>query len=152
VVPDGGALDARGAPLQGRGDAIIGAGGTDTQPFVNWFEGRGGAPVFDSSVGSQASLSSASGVIFSAPVASFGVSVDYFLLEFVRSEPQGPLAVIGYGFYAPGTTAAAWFFEHRVLANPSSADVAWYVVRWTDQDGDALPGAADDFLVLETGR
>jgi hypothetical protein len=152
-VPDGGALDARGAPLLGRGDALVGAGGTYTQPFVGWFEARGGAPVYDSSVGTLASFSSAAGtVLFSAQVATFGVSVDYFLLEFVRSEPLGPLAVIGYGFYAPGTTAAAWWFEHRVLPTPSASDAAWYVVRWTDLDGDGQPGAADEFLVLGSGR
>jgi hypothetical protein len=152
-VPDGGALDARGAPLLGRGDALVGAGGTYTQPFVGWFEARGGAPVYDSSVGTLASFSSAAGtVLFSAQVATFGVSVDYFLLEFVRSEPMGPLAVVGYGFYAPGTTAAAWWFEHRVLPTPSASDAAWYVVRWTDLDGDGQPGAADEFLVLGSGR
>ncbi len=152
-VPDGGVLDARGAPLLGRGEALVGAGGTYTQPFVGWYEARGGALVYDSSVGTLASFSSAAGtLLFSAQVATFGVSVDYFLLEFVRSEPLGPLAIIGYGFYGPGTTAAAWYFEHRVLPTPAASDAAWYVVRWTDLDGDGLPGAADEFLLLGSGR
>jgi hypothetical protein len=147
----GGLLATNGQPLPGRSETFLAAGGSFGQPFVNWFEASGRSPVYDSSTATLASLSNAGSVIFSEPVANLGASLDYFALEFVRSAPTGPLSVIGYGFYAPGTAAAAWYFEHRVMAQRATFTASWYVVRWNDVDGDHLPGEADQFTLLRSG-
>ena len=148
---NGGVLATSGQPLMGRTETYFAAGGSFAQPFVNWYESSGRSPVSDSSTSTVASLSNAGSVIFSEPVANLGPSLDYFALEFVRSEPTGPLSVIGYGFYAPGTAAAAWYFEHRVLAQRATFTAGWYVVRWNDLDGDHLPSEADQFTMLRSG-
>jgi hypothetical protein len=149
----GGWLDAQGAPVVGRNQNLIAAGGTFTQPFVNWYERTGRAPVFETSAGANVSLSTRAGeVLFTEPLANLGPHLDYFVVEFVRSVTTGPLSVIGYGFYAPGTTAAAWFFEHRVLTQPLTSTDNWYVVRWTDVDGNTVPNEADQFTILRAGN
>ena len=148
----GGLLAADGQPLMGRTDTFFAAGGSFGQPFVNWYEGTGRSPVYDSSTATVASLSNAGSVIFSEPVANLGPSLDYFTLEFVRSAPTGPLSVIGYGFYAPGTVAAAWYFQHRVMAQRTSFTASWYVGRWNDLDGDQQPSEADQFILLRSGN
>ncbi len=146
----GGWLDSTGAPLVGRAEVFVAAGGSFTQPFVGWYERTGRSPVYESTTGELTSLSTRAGdVIFTEPLANLGPHLDYFVVEFVRSESTGPLSVIAYGFYAPGTAAAAWFFEHRVL--PTASSTSWYVVRWNDVDGNALPGDADHFTILRSG-
>ena len=147
----GGLLDANGRPLVSRDETFISAGGSFGQPFVRWYEGTGHSPVVDSSTATEASLSNAGSLIFSEPMANIGPSLDYFTLEFVRSTPNGPLSVIGYGFYGPGTAAAAWYFEHRIMTQRSASSASWYVVRWNDTDGDLKPGQADQFTLLRSG-
>jgi hypothetical protein len=147
----GGLLATNGQPLQGRAETFFAAGGSFGQPFVNWYETTGRSPVSDTSTATVASLSNAGSVIFTEPVANLGPALDYFTLEFVRSAPTGPLSVIGYGFYGPGTVAAAWYFEHRVMAQRSTFTASWYVVRWNDVDGDHLPSEADQFTLLRSG-
>lgn len=152
-VRDGGVLDSNGAPLVDRSEVFVVAGGSHSHPYVRWFETSGLAPVIDSSVGTTASFSNRAGVVLiSEPLASLGPALDYFVVELVRSTPGGPLSLIAYGFYGPGTAAAAWYVEQRVLpALPASTD-SWAVVRWSDGDGDTQPGAADQFIVIASGQ
>jgi hypothetical protein len=149
---DGGLLDADGAPLVERTQTILVAGGSFTQPYVAWLERSGGSLVRDTTSGTTASISTRAGdVIFTEPLANLGPSLDYFVLEFIRADPFGPLSIIAYGFFGPGTTAASWYFEHRVLPARSTSTAQWYVVRWNDLDGDGKPSEADAFVVLRAG-
>jgi hypothetical protein len=149
---DGGVVSRAGAPLEGRDDLLVAAGGSFTQPVVNWLQASGRTQLIDSASNGLASIANRQGnVIFSVPLASLGPGLDYFALELLRSTPGGPLAVLGYGFYAPGTIASGWFFEHRVLAQQGTWPASWYVVRWTDGDGDLQPSAGDTYTVLGSG-
>lgn len=73
---------------------------------------------------------------------------DIFLLELSEEPDLGALVVSGYGMLGPATTAAAWFLENQVLADPTSAE-RWYVVEWTDQ-GELGVDGADLFDALYT--
>ncbi len=148
-----GLVATNGAPLAPRSDTLICTGGGAVQPYVGWLEASGATPVVNSSDGTNSSFSPRGGTpIFSVPAATLSASLDYFVLELVRSEPTGPLSVVSYGFFGPGTAAASWFFEQRVMAQLSTSTQTWYVVRWSDTNGSGLPDDGDDFTVLASGH
>ncbi len=65
---DGGELDATGAPLGTRSQALVVAGGSFRQPFVRWLEAWGNPPIYDSTQNGSYSLSSRTlGPLFSVP-------------------------------------------------------------------------------------
>jgi hypothetical protein len=149
---DGGVLDPQGAPLVGRDQTLVVAGGSYTQPYVHWLEGGLRAPVVDSTAGVVGSFSTRAGeVLFTEPLVNLGPGYDYFLLEVVRGAPFAPVSVVAYGFYVPGTTAAVWYLVHRVLPAQGSFPGQWYVVRWKDLDANAAPSEGDEFLLLRAG-
>lgn len=153
VDDDGGALAPGGAPLGGRDLALVCGGGSYFQPHVAWLEGTQRSPVYDSSDTLTASFSARDGgALFAVPYADFDGGFDYFLLELVRTQPDGPLSLVGYGVFDQGTQAAGWYFGNQLMPAVQSFTDAWYVVRWTDLDGDGQVGAADDFSIVGSGN
>lgn len=153
AVADAGVITAQGAPLVGRGEALVCGGGGFYQKHVDWLERTGVTAVLDTSSSSVATFSLRDGgAVFSTPYAQFDGGFDYFIVELVRSAPRGPISLVGYGIFGSGTTAAAWFFEHRVAPVHGTFTDSWYVVRWNEVDGDGVPSAGDDYTVLASGR
>jgi hypothetical protein len=149
---DGGVLDATGAPIGPRSQALVVAGGSFLQPLVRWLERSASPPIFDSSASGRLSLSSPTlGPLLSVPASEVSSSRDYFVIEVMRPELDGPLVLVAYGFYEPGTRAAAWFFSNRLMPSPAAHGSSWSVQRWTDLDGDGAPGAGDEFTLVGSG-
>ena len=150
---DAGILDSTGAPLVARDDVLLCGGGSFNQPHIEWLENTGVTQVYDSSTPTVASMTRRGGaMIFAEPVANLNQSLDFFVLQLARGRPGGPVTISGYGMYAPGTTAAAYYFEHNVLPALSTHSENFYVVKWTDLDADALPSQAAEFTVLASGH
>jgi hypothetical protein len=150
---DGGVIAASGEPLVGRDEALVCGGGGFFQKHVDWLETTGVSPVYDSSTLEAASFSTRDGgVVFSTPFSDYDGGFDYFLLELVRTQPTGPLSLVGYGVFGEGTRAAGWFFENRIAPDAGDWSDSWYVIRWDDSDFDGLPSPADTFTVLGAGR
>ncbi len=146
-------LDTEGAPQSTHDDVYVCGGGSFGQLHVAWLETNGVSPVYDSSTATVASMSTRDGgFVFSDAVANLGPSRDYFLLELMRSKPGGPVSVVGYGMFAGGTAAAAWYLQNRVMPQYMSFSETWYVIRWTDVDADLLPGSADMFELIASGH
>lgn len=150
---DAGVLDSVGAPLVGRNDVFVCGGGSFNQLHVGWLENSGATFVRDTSTSEVASFSLRDGgMVFNDSTSNLSPSLDYFVLELAHTRPGGPLTVVGYGMYGPGTTAAAYYFETAVMPNLSTHNETWYVVRWADLDADGLPSQPAEFTVLGSGH
>ncbi len=76
---------------------------------------------------------------------------DYVFVQVVEEPVGGTVAVSAQGFRVNGTRAAALYFDQVFSSRLSSDPGTWFVVEWTDGDGDPMPSAGDDFALLETG-
>ncbi len=76
---------------------------------------------------------------------------DVFLVELAIDPSSGTLALIAYGLCSPGTgtLAGSWFWANVMLPNRAAYPGSWYIVEWTDTDGDFAPSAGDTFTVLQ---
>jgi len=90
------------------------------------------------------------GVIAQADPATISPAHDVFVVQLVRT-PSGALVLNAAGIFGPGTSAAAWYLVHTMLPQRPQLSYAWYVVDWSDTDGDGLPSAGDTWTVLDSG-
>jgi hypothetical protein len=149
---DSGVLDVvTGEPLQ-LGELLVAGGGTFRQRAVAWFEAQNLAPVHDTSTSTvyQYTLRDG-GVIVQGALSTITPSHDIFVLQLART-PAGAVTLNAAGFYAEGTTAAAWYFANRVVPVLSTQTDTWYVVDWVDANATLTPDPADTWTVLASGR
>jgi hypothetical protein len=146
-----GAIDPdTGQPLLLTSVLVVGGGGFGQELF-SWLQQHRGAPVVLGLTGGTAIYSRADGSsVVSMPMTTMGPSHDVFVVQ-VAHAAGSPLILSAYGYYAGGTTAASWYFVHRVLPTLATRTDAWMVVEWTDASGDGLPGETDRFVVLASG-
>jgi hypothetical protein len=77
---------------------------------------------------------------------------DYFALEVTVEPASGTLCFFGYGMYAPGTSAAAYYFQNDVIGSRAMFPDVWYVYEWTDTDNSGTPSAGDAFTLIAHGK
>lgn len=85
--------------------------------------------------------------LFSFNATNIGPNHDYFIVE-VAQTPEKQVMFILFGMDAPGTRAAADWVIRNVIPNRATFNSAYYLVEWTDQNGDSQPNAADSFDIL----
>ncbi len=151
---DGQTLTADGAPVGGHLDVLVVGGGSFNQKHVDWVERIAGSPVFDSTHDPVVAMTrrDTGTEIFSEAATAIGPSHDYALIELFHAQVGGPMSFIGYGFYGPGTTAAAWYFQNVIAKSLSTHTDSWYVVRWSDMNGDMIPNLASEFTLVASGH
>lgn len=76
---------------------------------------------------------------------------DYFVIEGAVEPTSSTPCFAIYGFFGPGTSAASWYFINKVLADPTQYPKSYYIIEWTDGDGNHQPGAADTFTEWISG-
>ena len=75
---------------------------------------------------------------------------DVFVIE-VLKDTSGRRVVILYGTTYLGTWAAAWYLKNVIYPNISTYTHSFYVVQWTDANGDFTPDGGDTFAILAQG-
>ncbi len=147
---DAGIVDGHGRPQIG--DALlIAAGGPYVQPLVAYLEGATTPVYYSGNSQGDGFAMRDGGALATAPTGVVGLHHDYFVVEVVVDPTSGSLALLTYGFGQWGTAAGAWFAENRILPTLSSETGVWYVVEWTDGNGDRQPDASDTFAILGSG-
>jgi hypothetical protein len=67
-------------------------------------------------------------------------------------DPNGVSSVMtGFGFGAPGSLTAVYFFQTVIAPFLASDHHTWYLLEWTNGDADINPSAGDTFTVLGSG-
>jgi hypothetical protein len=148
-----------GRPIAGPGDTLVIAGGSYGQITMGYLDGAGLTRLNLAGDGANALaffLRATNVAVVSAPISTLTASHDYFALELTVEPISGTLSYTGFGMYAPGTAAAAYYFSNVVMPNLAGYTNAWYVYEWTDSgdvDGGAAlsPDSTDTFTLVMGG-
>jgi hypothetical protein len=148
-----------GRPLSSVPQTLIFAiGGPDINGVTHYYEhtdvAADRAPVTWSEEGSNVIWRLRNGtVVVNVTQASTNVppgSSDVFAIQIIR-DADGRLVVLMYGERYTGTWAAAVYFKFVVYANISTYTDNYYIVRWTDVNGDFTPNIGDTFSIVAQG-
>lgn len=90
-------------------------------------------------------------VVISLPLATFTPTHDVGIMQIVQEPIGGTVSLNVYGHATQGTLAAAYYFTTAIVPNLKNDRRRYYVIEWTDQDGDAVPTAADVFELRGSG-
>lgn len=78
-------------------------------------------------------------------------SHDFAIIQVITEPISGTFLVHEFGHLGHGTRAGAYYLEN-VLGPGLAADThTFYVVEWTDQNGDQRPDAGDAFVLVASG-
>lgn len=84
------------------------------------------------------------------PLASIDAAHDIGIVQ-VTLEPLGGTIVLNvFGAQNRGALAAAYYFEQQIAPSLATDTRSYYVVRWTNADGNANPSAGDAYTVITT--
>jgi len=145
-----------GQPVAGGNDLLVTIGSAYSNHLVKYLEQERIAPVYQQNVGGttlafQFRHSGSNALLASTPVDTESDINGNFLVEVVRDPKSGTLVLIGYGYWAGGSAAAGWFIGNRVLPALSTFTDSWYIYRWTSDNADPAPDAADAFTLVASG-
>jgi hypothetical protein len=148
------ALSPTGRPITGPGDTLIAGGGFFGQVGVEYMEQNKVAPLTLGTDGASSWIRNnrTGASIVMIPTSMLTASLDYFAFEVSVEPKSGTLCFFGYGMLVPGTQAAAYYFQNRVVPHLTTFTDAWYVVQWTDTDNNGVPSAGDKFTPVSQGN
>jgi hypothetical protein len=148
------ALSPTGRPITGPGDTLIAGGGFFGQDVVAYMEENGIAPLTLGTNGPSSWIrnNKTGASIITVPTTMLTATLDYFAFEVSVEPNSGTLCLFGFGMLAPGTEAAAYYFQHNVAPQLAMYPSAWYVYGWTDTDGNGAPSAGDTFTLIGQGN
>jgi hypothetical protein len=142
-----------GRPSTGGGNTFVAGGGAYGQLGVSYLDNQGLTPVYLTTDGTTAQIiQRAPGVVLAnTNVSDLNAHHDFFFIEIAVEPITGTACFIGAGILAPGTAAAGYFGASQLVPNHSGDTHAFYVVEWTDTNGDSIPNAGDAFDVKASG-
>ncbi|HEY5957542.1 MAG TPA: hypothetical protein VIV60_13340, partial [Polyangiaceae bacterium] len=148
-----GVLDASGRPLIGPMELILMSGGFVTQKAVAYLD-QNDTPVYASFTARKnrySAFTRAGAQVFSIRTDAFTASYDVAIIA-VTYEPISQSFVIDiYGSNSAGTQAGTFYFANTLAPNLQTDSHHYYVVEWTDQDGDQAASAGDRYVLLTSG-
>lgn len=146
-------------PVAGAGDVIVELGGPYTSNVAKYVESHGLTRIYDTTpdgvvVGFYAHSADggADPEVAVVPIPALTSTHDFFKIEMVVDPVSGTRIFQVYGIFAPGTAAAVWFFQNRMLPNLSSYPLRYYVYEWTHGDAGTNPGPSDAFTLVTSGN
>jgi hypothetical protein len=92
-----------------------------------------------------------SAIVFSMPRSESSTTHDIGIMQVIREPIGGTISLSVYGHQFQGTQAAAHYFINAIAPNLKSDRRRYYVVEWTDQDGDETPTSGDLFVLRVSG-
>ena len=129
------------------------SGGFVTQKAMVYLD-QNDSPIYASNTAKNnhyTAFTRAGSQIFSIKTDSFTTSYDIGIIA-VTYEPISQTFVIDvYGFNSSGTRAGLFYFANTLGPSLKSNSNHYYVVEWTDQDGDQTASAGDRYVLLASG-
>lgn len=146
-------------PVAGAGDLLIEIGGPYTSNTAHYVESHGYTRLYDTTpdgnvVGfyGRSADGGTDPEIAVVPIPTLTTTHDFFKIEMVVDPVSGTRVLQIYGIFSPGTLAAEWFFENRMLPNLSAYPLRYYVYEWSHGDAGPNPGASDTFTLVASGN
>jgi hypothetical protein len=146
-----GVLDTSGRPLIGPAELALMSGGKITQKATAYLE-LNDTPIYVSTGKTHYLGYTRAGTrLFSILNSEFTASHDVAILA-VTYEPVSQTFVFdSFGFNAIGTRVGGYYFANMLAPNLSNDTHKYYVIEWTDEDGDMAPSSEDQYVVLASG-
>jgi hypothetical protein len=148
-----GVLDASGRPLIGPTELVLMSGGFVTQKAIAYLE-QNDTPIYTSITAKKnhyTGFTRAGFQVFSIKDDSFTSGHDVGIIA-VTYEPISRTFVLDvYGFNSSGTEAGIFYFANALAPGFNADSNHYYVIEWTDQDGDQSASAGDQYVVLASG-
>ncbi|MBK6810494.1 MAG: hypothetical protein IPG81_16675 [Sandaracinaceae bacterium] len=96
-------------------------------------------------------LQSGGAVLLDAAIADINGSHDYAVVQIVHDPPSQATVVATHGYIYQGTLAGAHYFSTVLAPGLPLETRTYFVLEWTDMNGDMLPNAADTYTLLTSG-
>ncbi|MFO0696007.1 MAG: hypothetical protein U0230_20760 [Polyangiales bacterium] len=141
-----------GRPIGGPGSLYLVGGGETIQNAIAYLQAND-TPLTVSRSGNQYILTSRSTgqVVLSVDATTLDASHDLALIQVVREPRSGTVVLNAYGYYETGTKAGAFYFATQIAPSLATDANAYYVILWTDGNGDTMPNAGDTFMLVGSG-
>ena len=141
-------------PILGVGNTLVAAGGSYGQLAVGYLDSNGLTRAYVKTDGVTVWVYQRSTNVALVTTSFSGLNAhhDFFLLELAVEPQSGTLSLIGQGFLAPGTSAAAYYGSQVVIPSRASYPDAYYAYEWTDTNMDGTPNAGDSYNQVAAGN
>jgi hypothetical protein len=139
-------------PLLAANDLAVAGGGELVENINAYYRAQNAWPVILTGSTTYTWTERATGqVLATGPYSGITATHDYGLVMLLR-DPNGVSSVMtGFGFGAPGSLVAVYFFQTVIAPAIASDRHTWYLLEWTNGDADINPSAGDTFSVLGSG-
>jgi hypothetical protein len=94
---------------------------------------------------------STSAIVVSLPRSEVTAVHDIGIVQVVHEPIGRTFSLSVYGHEFQGTQAAGFYFTNTIAPNLKSDTLRYYVIEWTDRDGDETPTAGDLFVLRGSG-
>lgn len=143
---------ATGRPIGGPGALYLVGGGETIQSAIAYLQ-TNDTPLTVARVGNQYILTSRSTgqTVLSVDATTLDASHDLALIQIAREPQSGTVVLNAYGYYETGTKAGAFYFANQLAPSLATDANAYYVILWTDGNGDLLPDVGDTFQLVGSG-
>lgn len=84
-------------------------------------------------------------------LTSITATHDYATIQIVHDPSTSSTVVVTYGYYYRGTLAGAYYFTNHVAPQIATETRGFFLLEWTNADGNADPSAGDTYTLLTTG-
>ena len=140
-------------PITGAGNTFVECGGSYGQSSVAYLDGVGLTTIYSAYPTPNVELvdRKTDAAVVDVATSTLSTQHDYFFLQLTVEPVSGTLCLSAIGLFAPGTIAASYWFENVVAPSLAAYTDSWYVVEWTDGNGDSIPNAGDSFNVIAHG-
>jgi kumamolisin len=132
-------------------------GGGDVNAVANYYETTTvaeQAPLTVTQVGSNYVWTNRAGTqVASVPTSSVAIppgNSDVFVIQILQDTSDRTVVLLSGTTYL-GTWAAAWYLKNVIYPNISTYTHSYYVVQWTDANGDFTPDGGDTYTILAQG-
>jgi hypothetical protein len=148
---DAGIDPVSGRPVTGAGTLLAAAGGPFVQKLVAYLEVSASPVYYSSDTANYYFNRRGAGRVVTMSRTANTNAHDDFVVQLVMDPSTGTLSLASYGFNQAGTAASEWYFANTILPRSGSSTASWYVVEWTDTNGNGVPDSADTFTLIASG-
>lgn len=96
-------------------------------------------------------LTSGGAALVDAAIPDITSSHDYAVIQIIRDAPSNSTVIATHGYVFQGTLAGAHYFSTEIAPDLPTEERTYFVLEWTDMNGDQTPNAGDTFTLLFSG-
>jgi hypothetical protein len=132
-------------------DALgIMGGGNAYQRAMAYLMQSGDSPLVFSSTATDVTVTerATSNVVYQAPLSSLSNTHDIGGLMLIHEAVSGGAYLDSNGRVGQGTLAGGYYFTATIAPQLRTDMASWYVIEWTDRNGNSVPDAPDTYNVI----